>query len=312
MTASGESGKPLDLVCLGEPMVEFNEKEPGLFVQGIGGDTSNCAVSAARQGASVGYITAIGDDPFGDSLIQLWQQEGIDVTSVRRSKAAPTGIYFVTHDEDGHHFNYYRHGSAASAMTPGDLSAESITRASLLHVSAISQAISDSAADTVLAAVEIANRAGTLVSYDTNLRLNLWSLDRARDVIHATMKHCPIALPSYDDASALTGETEADRIVDFYPDLGAETVVLKMGERGVKLHSRGERFDVAGFRVESIDANAAGDTFAGAFLAQFARSRDALEAARYANAAAAVSTCRSGAVSSIPSRNEVEDFLDRH
>lgn len=309
MVTDNNAGRPLDLVCLGEPMVEFNQTEPGLYVQGIGGDTSNCAVSAARQGARVGYITSIGDDPFGDSLIRLWEHEGIDVSSVHRSDRAPTGIYFVTHDEKGHHFNYYRRGSAASMMQPADLSEQSIANASLLHVSAISQAISDSATATVNEAIDVANRYGTLVSYDTNLRLNLWSLERAREVIHQTMRRCPIALPSYDDACALTDESEPDRIVDFYLDLGAEIVVLKLGKQGVRLHCNDERLDIKGFQVNAIDANAAGDTFAGAFLAQFAVSRDAVSAARYANAAAALSTTRSGAVSSIPRRVDVEDFL---
>ena len=301
--------RALDLVCLGEPMVEFNELQSGHFVKGVGGDTSNCAVSAARQGARVGYITSIGQDPFGDSLIRLWRQEGIDVTYITRSDRAPTGIYFVTHDDAGHHFTYYRKGSAASGMTPNQLVDQSIGNARLLHVSAISQAISESASDTVMAAIEIASRLGTQVSYDTNLRLNLWPLERARDVIHEAMSRCQIALPSYDDACVLSGETDPDRIVDFYLDLGPETVVLKLGARGVKIHDLGGRVDIPGCPVDAIDANAAGDTFAGAFLAYYSRSGEAVAAARYANLAAALSTTRSGAVSSIPRRAEVENFI---
>ena len=311
MSTNHNSNRSLDLVCLGEPMVEFNSTQAGIFIQGIGGDTSNCAVSAARQGARVGYLTSIGDDSFGDSLIKLWNHEGIDVSAVQRSNTAQTGVYFVTHNDNGHHFTYYRQGSAASCMSTDDLDEASISRAHILHVSAISQAISKSASDTVLAAIDIANHHGTLISYDTNLRLNLWPLEQARKVTHEAMKKCPIALPGYDDARELCGESDPDRIVDFYLDLGAEIVVLKLGDRGVKLHSKGERFDVAGFKVDSIDANAAGDTFAGAFLAIFARNRNALLATRYANAAAALSTCRSGAVTSIPQRNEVEAFLQK-
>jgi 2-dehydro-3-deoxygluconokinase len=112
-----------DIVCLGEPMIEFNRQPPGAdgrvhWLEGHGGDTSNCAIAAARQGASAGYITAIGSDPFGDALMQLWSTEKVDASAVIRRQDAPTGIYFVTHSERGHEFTFYRAGSAAS-RSPG-------------------------------------------------------------------------------------------------------------------------------------------------------------------------------------------------
>ena len=90
-----------DIICMGEPLVEFNETRPGLFQQGFGGDTSNCAVAAARQGARVGYLTAVGADAFGDRLLALWQEEGVDTGQVVRDSSHPTGHYFVTHGADG-------------------------------------------------------------------------------------------------------------------------------------------------------------------------------------------------------------------
>ena len=111
-----------DLICLGEPLVEFSElPEQELYKAGFGGDTSNTAIAAARQGARAGYLTILGQDRFGDLLVELWDREGVDRSRVRRNAQAPTGIYFVTHDAGGHHFHYYRAGSAASGMTPQDL-----------------------------------------------------------------------------------------------------------------------------------------------------------------------------------------------
>ncbi len=86
-----------DLLCIGEPMLEFNE-QPALadgrvlYAQGFGGDTSNVAVAAARQGAKSGYISAIGRDPAGEALLALWAAEGVDTTHVRRSETHPTGV----------------------------------------------------------------------------------------------------------------------------------------------------------------------------------------------------------------------------
>ena len=103
-----------DILCLGEPLVEFNRRPDGLWLGGHGGDSSNCAVAAARQGASVGYLSRVGDDPFGHDLLDLWRAEGVDTTGVRVDPQAPTGVYFVTHGPEGHVFTYRRAGSAAT------------------------------------------------------------------------------------------------------------------------------------------------------------------------------------------------------
>ncbi len=90
-----------DIVAFGEPMVEFNQTGEGngrLYLQGFGGDTSNFAVAAARQGAKVAYVSAVGDDPYGALLRDLWTREGVDHAAVATVPSAFTGIYFVTHD----------------------------------------------------------------------------------------------------------------------------------------------------------------------------------------------------------------------
>ena len=117
-----DEAKPLlDIVCIGEPMVEFNEQSPALFQQGFGGDTSNCAIAAARQGARVGYLTALGCDVFGDRLMALWAAENVDASHVQRDDERSTAHYFVTHGDEGHVFTYHRADSAASCMRAVDL-----------------------------------------------------------------------------------------------------------------------------------------------------------------------------------------------
>ena len=289
-------------------MLEFNQQTDGSFIQGHGGDTSNCAISASRQGAKAGYLTSLGDDQFGRSFLDLWQSDQVDVSQVKTNPDAPTGIYFVTHDDAGHHYTYYRKHSAAAQMQPQDLSADYISQAKFLHVSAISQAISPSASDTVVEAIRIANETGTKVAYDTNLRLNLWGEDHAREVVHCAMKQCDIALPSYDDARILTKLEDPDQIADFYLDLGADVVALKLGEKGVIIATPAKRKLISPNKVATIDTNAAGDTFAGAFLAQLSKGQDYETAAEHANIAAALSTQSKGAASSIPNQRQVADF----
>lgn len=303
----------LDIVGLGEPMLEFSQlpdSEDGRnYLQGFGGDTSNAIVAAARQGARCGFVTALGCDPFGDALVKLWEAEGVNHRGVLRKPAAPTGIYFITHGAEGHTFTYSRAGSAASRLGPEELPAEVLRRTRFLHVSGISQAISDRACDAVFRAIELVRGAGGQVAYDTNLRLKLWPAQRARAVIHEAMRGASIALPGMDDAVALTGLSDPDAVADFYLKLGPATVALKMGAKGVLVATTEERQVVPGFAVSSVDASGAGDCFDGAFLAELARGSSVFEAARYGNAAAAISTTGYGAVAPVPRRAEVEAFL---
>jgi 2-dehydro-3-deoxygluconokinase len=296
-----------DIVCIGEPLFELNQPHgEDIFRQGHGGDTSNCAIAAARQGASVAYVTAVGADQFGDSFVELWKRENVDVAAVKRSPVAHTGLYFVTHGDDGHVFSYMRAGSAASRLTSGDLPEAMIKAARVVHASGISQAISSSAADAVFTAMRMARSAGVLVSYDTNLRLRLWPLDRARAVIHAAVSLADIVRPGLDDAMHLTGLTDPHEIVGFYLAMGAKIVALTLGSDGALVATRERRERLAPIKVRLVDATGAGDMFDGAFLAEYLRTGDPFAAARYANMAAALSTEGYGAVAPMPRRDIVE------
>ena len=299
-----------DIIALGEPMVELNRhKGAEHYSVSCGGDVSNAMVAAARSGASTGMATAIGDDEFGRTLLDLWAREGVDATTVKRNATAPTGIYFVTHSEAGHDFSYRRTGSAASLYGSEDLPAEAIRSAKILHVSGISQAISTRAADAVFDALAMAREAGVLLSYDTNIRLKLWPIARARAVIHEAMTNIDIALPGLDDARLLVGVEDPDAIADRYLTFGARIVALKLGSQGCLIATSEQRLRIQPHRVEAVDATGAGDTFDGAFLAEYLLTGDAFRAGLYANTAAALATQGYGAVDPMPDREAVLDAL---
>jgi 2-dehydro-3-deoxygluconokinase len=302
------------IVCLGEPMIEFNRPRDGdgkTWLQGFGGDTSNAAIAAARQGAKAGYLTSLGQDWMGDAFLELWRTEGVDASQVDRHPSAPTGVYFVTHGPQGHKFDFLRKQSAASLMQPRDLPTDYIAGTRILHLSAISQAISEPARATCSAAIDAARAAGVRVSYDSNLRLRLWDIDLARRTIDATFRRCDIALPSLDDSRELTGLSKPDEIVDHYLGLGPKIVALKMGADGAIVATPERRTTIPPFKIEPVDATGAGDTFGGAFLARLLAGDDPPTAARYANVAAALKTRGYGAVAPIPRRDEVLSALGR-
>jgi 2-dehydro-3-deoxygluconokinase len=295
----------MDILCLGEPLVEFNRQADGRWLQGFGGDVSNVAIAAARQGARSGMLTTIGRDRFGDALMALWAAEGVDISRVARDAEAPTGIYFVDHDTEGHHFSYYRRGSPASRMTPDIISPGLFDGVEILHISAISQAISASARETVAKAIAQAKHAGAKISYDTNLRLSLWPLEAAKETIGETVPLADILLPGYDDARQLTGLTDPEAIVRHYIDRGAGLVALTLGSRGALVGTRGEMRSIPAYPVTCVDATGAGDAFDGSLLARLIAGDDVFSAAAYANAAAALSTTGFGAVAPIPSAARV-------
>lgn len=297
-----------DIIALGEPMVEFvrqTDATAPFYLRGLGGDTSNAAIAAARQGASVGYLTALGADPFGDSVLGAWADEGIDASAIQRDPAAPTGIYFVDPDPAGRYFTYYRAGSAASLMKPEALPVAYLEGAKILHLSGITLAVSVPMRETALRAVEIAANAGVSVSIDTNLRLKLWPLEQARAVIHAAMAHARIAVTSIDDSADLTGLNDPAEIAAFYQSLGPEIVLVTMGAEGCFLAVGPSHHHIPAAPATPVDSTGAGDSFAGAFLAWWLELGDAVEAAHRAAIVAAGTVSGLGAVDPIPRRADV-------
>ena len=304
----------VDLLCMGEPMLEFNRLPPQpdgrvLYLEGHGGDTSNAGIAAARQGARVGYITAIGNDVPGDSLMALWAREGVDTSTVIRTDRALTAVYFVTHDARGHNFLHYRKDSPAALYAPADLPRDAIADSRIFYVSGISQGISSSATDAVFTAIEVARRAGVKVAYDTNYRPRLWPPVRAAAVMHAAIAMADYVFPGMEDVAVLTGLTDPDAMLDFYLRLGPTVVVLKMGENGAYLGTPDRRVRIPRYPVAAVDATGAGDAFCGGFLARTLAGDTAEVAARYAVVVAALKCTGYGAVAPIPFAAQVRTAL---
>jgi 2-dehydro-3-deoxygluconokinase len=298
-----------DVVSLGEPLYELNRQPDGNWLTGFGGDTLNVAIAAARLGSNTAYVTRLGDDIFAAELRDLMQREAIDMTALRADRGAPTGLYFVTHGPSGHVFTYRREGSAASRMLPADLDPGLIASARFLHASGISQAISETAAETVAAAISMARNAGVGVSFDTNFRSRLWTAEKARPVIEAAAAQADILKTSAEDAAALFGLTAPPDVARHLLGLGAKAVIITLGREGVVIATAAGRELIPGRQVSAVDATGAGDAFTGALLAELSRGVPLARAARFANAAAALSTLGYGAIAPLPRRAAVASAL---
>lgn len=306
-----------EIIALGEPLVEFAAEQRGRlstvtsFRRGWGGDTSNFVVAAARMGVSTGYITRLGGDEFGRSFLDLWRKEGVDTSRVILVPDGFTGIYFIALRETGEHdFTYYRSGSAASRLQPGDLDPAYFTEARIFHTTGISQALSDATRATVDAAVDLAKSRGVLVSYDANVRPKLWPLAMARATIIATIDRADIVFLSTEDAGYIYGEVRDEDVVEQVLAGGPRLVVLKQGARGCRIGTvEGARSSVPAWRVQVLDTTGTGDAFDAAFLIEWIRGSSLEQAGRFANAVGALTSTGLGAVHPIPTRADVEEFM---
>jgi 2-dehydro-3-deoxygluconokinase len=300
----------VDILAIGEALAELVETGQAgdgspMYTQGFGGDTSNAVIAAARQGASCGYLSAVGTDPFGDELINLWQREGVETKWVARSELAPTGAYFVKPDPAKRHFWYARQGSAASRYTLSETAKQAISTARVVHVSAISLAISAEMRQACFDAAHHARACGVCVSLDTNLRLNLWTLDDARETLGAFLPLTDIILPSDDEAALLCGSPDEADMLAYFGAHDPQLIVLKRGEKGSRILTRSDDFDVPAHAVKAVDSTGAGDSYAGAFLAYYLELGDAQKAAYLAAKVAAGTVSGLGAIRPIPRRQQV-------
>ena len=297
-----------DIICLGEPMAEFvrqGGRDSETYRIGIGGDTSNAAIAAARQGASVGYLTALGADRFGDRIISMWEREGVDASRVYRDPDAQTGLYIIEPDPAERHFTYYRTGSAASRYAAEHLPEDYLAAAKILHLSGITLAVSEPLRATAFEAMRRVRDAGGKICLDTNLRLKLWDAATARSVIDIAARQATLIVTSIEDSEVLTGLSEPAAIAGHYSGLGAEMVIVTLGSEGALLTVGQTRERIRPAAATPVDSTGAGDSFTGSFLAWWLETGDPVLAAKRAAIVAAGTVSGYGAVAPIPRRDEV-------
>lgn len=276
------------LLVVGEALVEVMRPEPGLALDIPGpfvgpfpsGAPAIAAGAAASAGAEVALIAAVGDDPFGRLLVSRLSEDGVDVTGVRVADGAVTGVAFVSYDTAGGREFVFHVGNAAPArLRPEDLG-DLPERTAWLHVSGSSLALSDSLAETVLAAVERVSAAGGRISFDPNLRVGSAGVADAPPGFDQLLEMASLLLPGEGELEALGADAESLAA-------SGKVVCETLGREGARLLHDGTVTPIPGIETEEIDPTGAGDAFSGTFLAVYAQTDDAVLAASEANLAAA-------------------------
>ena len=266
------SAQPLDVVTLGETMVSFAAHEPGPlssaagFSAIVGGAETNVAIGLARLGLSVAWVSRLGADSFGARIRATLAAEGVDTRAVAEDGTRPTGFMLKSRALGGADpvVEYFRRGSAASALSLADFDEQLFLSARHLHVTGITPALSPSCAELVEHAMRVMRAAGRSVSFDPNLRPRLWP---GREAMAAHLNRLATladwVLPGLAEGRTLTGLERPEDIAAFYRASGAAAVVVKLGAEGAYWQDEAGAGRVPGVPVaQVVDTVGAGDAFA--------------------------------------------------
>ncbi|MGF9713294.1 MULTISPECIES: sugar kinase [Paenibacillus] len=286
--------------------IEYAQHFQGMF----GGAEGNLAIGISRLGHRAGWFSRLGKDPFGRMILKRIRGEGVDVSRVELTPEAPTGLMLREDVSGKPSVYYYRKGSAASTLGPEHLDEEYIKQAKYLHVTGITAALSSSCREAVKEAIRIARRHEVKVCFDPNLRLKLWSLDEAREVLLELAKDADYFLPGLDELKLLYETESFDEIVAHLSKLRAVSIV-KGGNNETLIVEQGQVSSVPYFKAERVvDTVGAGDGFCAGFIVGLLKNYSLTEAVRLGNLIGCMIVQVEGDWEGAPTWEQVEAFLN--
>ncbi len=307
-----------ELLAVGEILVDMIPEQVGdytkvkTFLKCFGGAPFNTAVGAARLGASVGAICAVGHDEFGRFLVETLRENGVNTSGVV-TKTARTSLAFVLRKERGEReFFFYRRPWAQTAdtlLSPSDLNPSHFRGVKILHYSGV--ALSHRPCrEAVERAVKLAKREGARVAFDPNIRADLWeNTEELRKVYDRAMRQADILLLAREEAEWLFGTSKPKEVEEAVTKYHPEFLCLKLGEDGCYVSSKDRKIREPSFKVRVKDTTGAGDAWAAGFEVGLLRGLELEDCARIANAVGALCVTKIGAITSLPTLSEVRKFL---
>ena len=313
-----------DVLCFGEVLIDFVPTVSGVslieaeaYKKAPGGAPANVAVGLSRLGIRSGFMGMVGDDAFGHFLIQILRENNVNVESVRYSKKARTALAFVSLQKNGERdFMFYRNPSADMLYSAEEVDDKVIQSCRIFHFGSITL-IDEPVHTATLRAIDVASRANCLISYDPNLRLNLWpSADAAREGIMLVWDKVQIIKVSDEELFFLSDENEIEKGIKKLWRASIRLMVVTCGAQGAYYATSAGVFKVPGFTVNAVDTTGAGDGFVAGLLAGLVHTPDALndgkalfKICQRANSVGALTATQRGAIPALPTLEQVEKFL---
>ncbi|MGE6754197.1 aminoimidazole riboside kinase [Rossellomorea sp. NPDC071047] len=311
------------IISLGEALIDFIplDEQNTTYQKSPGGAPANVAVGLARLGARSTFLGKVGDDVLGRFLQETLQEYGVRTNQMLLTPDARSGVVFVTNGDDGERsFDFYIDPSADRFLQVNDIDEEDFLTHKILHFGSISM-ISSPAKEATHHAVKVAKENGLLVSYDPNLRLGLWdSEENARETIKSMLPEADVLKISEEELEFITGEKEIEAGVAKLKAYNIPFLIITMGAEGSFVYVGDARQYVPVMKVKAVDTTGAGDAFVSGILYSVDQYKgdiaslsieEAARMARFAAVSGALAASTKGAMTALPTLNEVNRHLGK-
>lgn len=318
------SEKIFDVTALGELLIDFTEN--GLSEQGNplleanpGGAPCNVLAMLTKLGKKTAFIGKVGKDQFGAQLKNGLEEAGIDTQSLIMDDEVHTTLAFVHTFEDGDRdFSFYRNPGADMMLRKEEVPMDVIAASRIFHFGTLSST-HPGVREATRSALDYAKKNGLLISFDPNLREPLWdSLEDARREISYGLGFCDILKISDNEMEFMTGTTDYTAgVKKLQESYSIPLILVTLGKDGSRAYYKDQMVEAAPFLQDNtIETTGAGDTFCASILnyvlehgLENLNSEQLTEMLTFANAAASLITTRKGALRVMPTKEEVQDFI---
>lgn len=267
------------VVAIGELLIDFVPQQKGCtldevthFERVAGGAPANVAAAVARLGGKAAMVSQVGEDAFGTHILKVLQSNGVDTSYVFRTGRANTGLAFVSLDATGNReFSFFRNPSADLFLDQDQITADMFDGCAALHFCSV-DLVDWPVRLAHRKAIELAGRAGAILSFDPNVRLPLWSSpEECQKAIRAFLPYADLVKLSDDEVEFVTGCTDEREAAEKLFAMGCRLLLVTRGADGSAAYTPHAEAFAETLRVPVTDTTGAGDSFIGSFLYQLTR-----------------------------------------
>jgi len=290
-----------DFISFGEVLIDMIStdyvnglKNSNVFEKHFGGSPANIAMNIASQGFNSAIISKIGNDPFGEYILNRMKKTKVSTDFIKVDDDFNTDIVFVLKSQYSPEFYPYR--SSSLNLEVNEKAIDSVKNAKIFHFSTWSLS-SDNNLEILLQLLKIAKENNTLVGFDPNYRKILWhsSID-IKNALKIILPYCDLVKPSDDDAKYIFDENKREKYIEIFHDLGAKNVILTLGKEGSLVSNGNEIKAQSSYAEKVIDTTGAGDAYWSGTYIGFLEDFNIFESAKLGNAFSAENLKKVGAV----------------
>lgn len=314
------------IYCIGEIVIDMfcldrdTELKDGVqFQKMIGGAPANVAATIAKLGGDAGFAGSVGQDSFGDFLIEMMEKYDVKTNMIQRDSIYPTTISFISLTADGER-DFQINRGADRNFTVSDQELLEIMTANILHFGSATAFLSGELRETYFNLMSKGKKDGRFISFDPNFRSDLWK-NNVKDFIASceqAISYADFVKVSEEELALITGTNDLALGAKKLHALGTEIVTVTLGKQGTFLSVGNEQATIQSIEVKNIDSTGAGDAFVGAMLSQFELQQtvernfnNVQKMVEYANIVGAFACTKVGALAAIPTNVEVMQYLER-